>query len=717
MRKVYTLFLIVFFLSVAGWAQNAAETSNDTRVYTQAEKERLDMLGQPPTNLSGVPGHTVSGIVKWSEGFENATFPPTGWAVHNLDAGLQSWVRYTPAIFGTGSASVRWESSSLANNDWLVTHSFPATTADKLYFYATGSATFVDSLIVYVSTTGGVPPAGYTRVAGFRPLAAPAQRFEVSLAAFNGQTIYVAFHYPSLDQLRITLDSVYVEETVPNDVATISHTAIGSKQAGVPFTPEATVKNLGSATQTFNVTMTISPSGYTSTKTVTGLAADQTSVVVFDSWTPTAGAYVAKAFTQLVGDQNTANDTITGSMLVENFLFDNGPYITGTGGAGGNQISELVTPLNVFGFGNQLSANNYVLDDFTVPANEVWQINAFQLFTYQTGSTLTNTINDVRLLIYDRRPNLPGAVLLFGDETTNRFASGEFSGVYRVQNTTPTNNQRPIMKVNANATVDLPGGTYWAMWTLGGTLASGPWQPPVTILGTLETGDAWQRLAGVYAPIRDSVAGAAQGYAQGAIFKISGAVQVIPVELTSFAASVNRNDVTLTWGTATETNNMGFEVERKSANGEFVNIGMVGGHGTTTEPRNYIYTDANVASGSYTYRLKQVDFDGTFEYSSAIEVDVNIPAEFSLAQNYPNPFNPSTTINFALKVDSKVSLRIFDALGQEVKTLLNDNYTAGVYNIDVNASALNSGVYFYTLEASGVDGSKFAATKKMILMK
>ena len=191
---------------------------------------------------------------------------------------------------------------------------------------------------------------------------------------------------------------------------------------------------------------------------------------------------------------------------------------------------------------------------------------------------------------------------------------------------------------------------------------------------------------------------------------------LVPVEFTSFAATTDNRNVTLNWSTATELNNSGFQVERSSGSAYEV-VGFVAGSGTTTEIRNYNFVDQNVASGTYSYRLKQVDFDGTFEYSNAIEVEVVGVKEFALGQNYPNPFNPSTTINFSLAVDSKVSLKIFDVLGQEVATLINGQMAAGSQKVSFDASSLNSGVYFYRIDASGVDGQKFSSVKKMILTK
>jgi hypothetical protein len=191
----------------------------------------------------------------------------------------------------------------------------------------------------------------------------------------------------------------------------------------------------------------------------------------------------------------------------------------------------------------------------------------------------------------------------------------------------------------------------------------------------------------------------------------------IPVELTSFTANADGGNVTLNWSTATETNNKGFQIERKTIHGQFRNVAFVAGYGTTTQPQHYSYVDKEVISGKYIYRLRQVDFDGTFEYSNQAEVDVESPSVYSLEQNYPNPFNPSTQIKFGLATDSRVTLKVFDVLGQEVAVLLNENIAAGEHSVNFDASHLNSGVYLYKIEATGTDGSSFTLVKKMILTK
>ena len=187
---------------------------------------------------------------------------------------------------------------------------------------------------------------------------------------------------------------------------------------------------------------------------------------------------------------------------------------------------------------------------------------------------------------------------------------------------------------------------------------------------------------------------------------------LVPVEFTSFSSVVDGSNVILDWSTATELNNFGFEVQRSVAGNEFVTIGFVNGHGTTTEAKTYRFVDANLSEGSYTYRLKQVDYNGTFSYSDEVNADVAGTLQFELAQNYPNPFNPSTTIKFSIPQSSNVTLKIFNTLGQELITLIDQNMESGEHTINFDASKLNSGVYFYRLDAGS-----FSEVKKMTLIK
>lgn len=186
----------------------------------------------------------------------------------------------------------------------------------------------------------------------------------------------------------------------------------------------------------------------------------------------------------------------------------------------------------------------------------------------------------------------------------------------------------------------------------------------------------------------------------------------IPVELTSFTASAINNTVNLYWATATELNNSGFEVERKSGNENFTKVGFVRGAGTSMMPSEYSFTDSELKPGAYTYRLRQIDFDGTSKILPEVNVDVSLPNVYSLEQNYPNPFNPNTLIKFAVPQTGMVNISVYNALGEKVATLINEIHEPGTYNVELNAAKLGSGVYFYRMESGS-----FVSVKKMIVLK
>lgn len=199
----------------------------------------------------------------------------------------------------------------------------------------------------------------------------------------------------------------------------------------------------------------------------------------------------------------------------------------------------------------------------------------------------------------------------------------------------------------------------------------------------------------------------------------------LPVELTMFTADIFEGNVKLTWETASEINNYGFEIERASVltstTREWQNIGFVPGQGNSNSVKFYEFSDENPPEGLLEYRLKQIDTDGSFEYfmlTAKIDntiTDINaesIPGEYSLKQNFPNPFNPSTVINYQLPESRHVILKVFDALGNEISTLVNRKINAGYHSVNFNAENLGSGIYFYQLSTKG-----FVKTKKMMVLK
>ncbi|NUN09402.1 MAG: T9SS type A sorting domain-containing protein [Ignavibacteriaceae bacterium] len=186
----------------------------------------------------------------------------------------------------------------------------------------------------------------------------------------------------------------------------------------------------------------------------------------------------------------------------------------------------------------------------------------------------------------------------------------------------------------------------------------------------------------------------------------------IPVELLSFAASASNNNVILSWETATELNNSGFEVERKQGSESFSKIGFVRGAGTSLLSTGYSFTDTNLEPGTYTYRLRQLDFDGSYKILPEVNVDISLPYEYALDQNYPNPFNPNTVIKYAVPQAGMVNIAVYNSLGEKVATIVNQIHEPGNFTVELNAVKLGSGVYFYRMESGS-----FVSVKKMIVLK
>jgi hypothetical protein len=190
----------------------------------------------------------------------------------------------------------------------------------------------------------------------------------------------------------------------------------------------------------------------------------------------------------------------------------------------------------------------------------------------------------------------------------------------------------------------------------------------------------------------------------------------LPVELTTFNATVKNTStsdvVVLEWRTVGESNNLGFDVERSLDGKSFLRMGFVAGAGSTNLAQGYTFTDPKVEVGTYFYRLKQIDRNGSFTYSDIREVEVTAPQRYELTQNFPNPFNPQTDIVFRVKQEGVVTLKVFDLLGREVRTLVNEKKSAGVHRVTFDAHALPSGVYIYSISAGN-----FHDVKKMLLVK
>jgi hypothetical protein len=343
-----------------------------------------------------------------------------------------------------------------------------------------------------------------------------------------------------------------------------------------------------------------------------------------------------------------------------------------------------------------------IADNFNVTtAGPTYGITEIKIWGGYFPQNIPNTTDDFAILIHQDAAGSPGPVIYqrYDLQPTSRVTTGVvLFGV---------NEYLFTFNFGANPFIISTPGIYW-----------------IEIYNNSTHSDAFFWETGNLDPTRGVANSAWSTTTPGGTWNIQGdnlAIEIngddnIPVELVSFNAIADNGVVELNWMTASETNNQGFEVQR-STGGEFEAIAFVEGRGTTTEVQTYSYLDGTVSAGTYSYRLKQIDFDGTFGFSNVVEVDVITPAEFVLNQNYPNPFNPSTMISFRLAVDSKVSLKVFNVLGQEVANVLQTNMGAGSHEVNFDASSLNTGVYMYRLEASGIDGTNFVDVKKMILTK
>ncbi|MEW6060871.1 MAG: LamG-like jellyroll fold domain-containing protein, partial [Bacteroidota bacterium] len=235
--------------------------------------------------------------------------------------------------------------------------------------------------------------------------------------------------------------------------------------------------------------------------------------------------------------------------------------------------------------------------------------------------------------------------------------------------------------------------------------------------------DAWEEFGGAVSANSTTGEATWSGITSFSQFAVVYDESVLPIELTSFTVEAKQLNAELKWKTATELNNYGFEVQRSEASGHFERseesrawkkVGFVEGNGTTNTPKEYSFTDKNLRAEKYSYRLKQIDRDGKFTYSQNVDVTVgSAPKVFALEQNYPNPFNPTTTIGFTLQISGFTTLKIYDAIGREVATLVNENLGAGVYHQKTfDAGNLSSGIYFVRLKNNGNQ-----VMKKMLLMK
>ncbi len=376
--------------------------------------------------------------------------------------------------------------------------------------------------------------------------------------------------------------------------------------------------------------------------------------------------------------------------------------------------------------GNVQLANNITVNGTLTTTSGGVDLNSHTL-TLGTSATLSetpgNTVHGTSGSITTTRTlgASPGNVAGLGFEITsspslgsttiarahNVYTSGSNSSIERNFIVTPTTN------TSLNAT---------AVFHYDTTELNGLTESQLELFASTNSGTSWSLVHGgtLSTTSKTVTVSAINSFS---LWTLAASSAQLPVELASFAATSQRLSAELTWSTTTEVNNSGFEVEREplpsplltgEGNQGWGRVGFVKGSGTSNSPKTYSFTDNNVPPGNYSYRLKQIDNDGAFKYSAAVEILVGAaPKVFGMSQNYPNPFNPSTNIQFTVPTDGRVVLKVYNTLGQQVATLFDGVATAGQYNqATFNASDLASGVYFSRLEFGGQ-----MQMKKMLLLK
>ncbi|MEL6615280.1 MAG: T9SS type A sorting domain-containing protein [Bacteroidota bacterium] len=409
---------------------------------------------------------------------------------------------------------------------------------------------------------------------------------------------------------------------------------------------------------------------------------------------------------------------------ISSTLYSNGPLInsvgTGVGGADESVLQDGSLSLNTFGYGHQAPpTDNSVADDFTVPTGG-WDIDEMIFYAYQTTSPTTSTITGVYAQIWDGDPSAPGSSIVWGDLTTNILKLSAWSGIYRVtEGSSGTNTDRPIMANTATVDVTLPAGTYWVEWQTAGSLASGPWAPPITITGSAATGNGLQRIGtgGTWASLVD---GPTLSDGQGMPFQIIGpSGPNVSIDVLGWTDMPQRNDFVFIRALATNNGattrtrvyftvdypngatrtysvlssdfpaNSSFQVQQIKRMKFPIPADAPGGTYTVT-----VYAADDIASGGTIYDTDMFTFDlaplapKTGELASGVDAG-------------PNPFTTSTTIRYELAADAEVDLRVYDATGREVAALVRGTQTAGAHSAAFAAGDLPSGVYVWRLAAGG----------------
>jgi hypothetical protein len=504
--------------------------------------------------------------------------------------------------------------------------------------------------------------------------------------------------------------------------------------AGNSFAPQASLKNFGANTETFDATCEVKLNGttvYTQNCTAITLNAGAEQVVSFPDFIPGAAndLYEITVTTNLAGDLDPTNDskikgfdTYTTARSMVLLEIGTGTWCQYCPGASMGAHDLLTNGKDVAVIKNH-NGDSFT-NSYSNARNSYYGISGYPTAFFDgvesvVGGSNTVSMYPTYLPIYETRKvkNSAFSVEIFGSNTGLNYAVTiivtklanipasynnlvlhlvltESNIAFNWQGQTIVNNAQRLMVPNELGTALDFSSSNTIEVNLNFALNAAWVADNCELVSFIQNLDGKEILQGTKVELPN--------------------LSVLPVELTSFNAVASAGTINLNWTTATEINNSGFEIQKSIDKNNFVTVGFVKGNGTTTEQKSYTFSDKQVFNGTETlyYRLKQIDYNGAFNFSEIVEVVFDIPTEFELGQNYPNPFNPTTKIKYSIPQTGLVKITVFDLTGQEVVTLLNEVKEPGNYELQFNASQLSSGVYFYRM----ISGD-FTQVKKLNVLK
>lgn len=686
---------------------------------------------------------------KINEPFETAAYPPSGWTTANASSILSRSTSVSGFGFGTGSVKADFfnvvSGTAVLNTPVLTT----LTSNDTLtfdYAYAPYTSPEPDSLVIKISTDNGatfsITLAAYllsdiATATGtdfeFSPGASQWATKKLKLnAAVAGNNSQIQFYFSSGFGNNLYIDNVTLGNSLTADVQALSLENSGTMYfTSSSITPYGRYRNNGTSAATFNITRTISPGGYTSLRTITNLHPGAITYAYFDPFTFSPGTpYTVKDSVYMAGDGNPANDTLSHSftpnvaktvLIYWNDAASKDSLITHMNSSAYSTFYDVL-PMSDYGGSLQPWRTAIVLFGTGVTWNDALR-DSMKTFLDNSIGTQKKTLavfgNDIA---YSNDPKINASASPQDTTFLRQYLKAECIGdnwITSIPTAAATlKGLNNFSVISSSIVTDVtPDFIKPVNSAIAGFIPSSEDGNGDTATTILFAGTDYNMLfcTNLYSKFSTNTNIVFDKIAQWVIDSNG----VLPVELLSFINEVDNNNVTLKWITSSENNNSGFDIERKLTNNNWQRVNFVQGNGTSNSAHSYSYKDVVTNTGIYSYRLKQIDYNGNYKYYNlSSDVNIGAPKKFTLKQNYPNPFNPTTNIEYELPNDSKVMINIYDVTGRLAGTLVNEVQNAGYYKVAFDAGKMNlaSGLYIYQIisESNNVKNTK---SLKMMLIK